>query len=150
MTVSQTPRVLATQMVTATDGWQASSGRLGDYALSRTTDGGVHWQQVSPTGIWDHLAGPAAFLDAIHAWAALVLDDAPAPSQTARSVVFRTDDGGATWHCGEPFVPGGGIEQIIFTDSLHGQMRVRQHGTTSAEVIAMFITDDAGTHWRMQ
>lgn len=138
-TVTSTPRMGPAQMVTATIGWATAVGRLNDFSIVRTTDGGGHWQSVTPPGIWDHLAGEAAFLGESNAWVILLLDDAPTPPTSARIVILATHDGGRSWQCGEPFVPGGIPKQLMFADSRHGSLVV--------EGVATFVTDDGGLHW---
>jgi len=127
------------QMVTATTGWATTVGRLNDFAIVRTTDSGDHWQPVTPPGIWDHLAGETAFLGESNAWLVLVLDDAPTPPASARVVILATGDGGQTWQCGDPFIPGGVPRQLTFSDARHGSLTV--------ERVATFATDDGGRHW---
>lgn len=143
-TVASTQRMGPAQMVSATVGWATATGKLNDYSIMRTTDGGVHWQSVSPSGIWDHLAASSAFFGEENAWIILVLDDAPTPPSVARFVALATHDGGQSWQCGEPFVPGTGVRQLTFTDQQHGSLLIAPGAGTSG---FYFGTDDSGIHW---
>ncbi|HEV2014015.1 MAG TPA: hypothetical protein VGR77_09070 [Candidatus Dormibacteraeota bacterium] len=67
----------------------------------RTTDGGVHWLNVSPPSIPGRTnKNDAFFLDATHAWVAETAGSAN--SCIDHVVTFRTADAGRTWQQGAP------------------------------------------------
>lgn len=146
-TVAIPPHLRSLKMVTATMGWATYRNRVGAFFALQTTDGGEHWNAVTPAGIWDVLAGPTSFLGDRSAWVLLSLDDLLPDQQNARKVILRTTDGGGTWQCGEPFVPGGTVGQMTFADTTHGGMLVSLGVSAGSERVALFGTDDGGMHW---
>jgi hypothetical protein len=81
--------VTSVHMFDATTGWATGIDRL-----LRTTDGGLHWQDVTPPGSGSQ--GVAAFpLSADDAWVVRALVDGG--SGASRSTVSHTADGGRTW-----------------------------------------------------
>jgi photosystem II stability/assembly factor-like uncharacterized protein len=95
--------VTAIHMVDAHTGW-AIGGLVtpGDHVLF-TTDGGNTWKDVTPpeeaaTG-GEQKAATGYFQDAQSAWVVFSYLSGTTPAQ---SVVWRTQDGGATWQASQP------------------------------------------------
>jgi photosystem II stability/assembly factor-like uncharacterized protein len=105
-------------MVSPSTGWG-----LGGGGIIRTTDGGVHWTDVTPPSN----AGPVYFLDATHAWL----------------FPYRTTDGGKTWQMGESIGSSAGSGGLLyFHDANHGWLwSVTNQGD------GLFATDDGGLRW---
>jgi photosystem II stability/assembly factor-like uncharacterized protein len=153
------------KMSTATTGW--ASGGL------RTTDGGAHWRDVSPSALRDDapnqlakaLAPPGYadfYLDANNAWEAR--NYASATSCYDHIATFATSDGGRTWRLSEPVAlnlkPGwGAYAQMFFVDPRKGWLWVRKGevaqggfwGMESAPLSEgdLYGTEDGGLHWRL-
>lgn len=109
-----------------------------------TTDGGVHWKNVTPTlsgqiarpddAALSPLAGGGALLsnDFISASAAVVFQ---APNH-----FFVTSDGGQTWQ--PSTAPGDSLLQYTFLDAQHGWAIAEEQGT-----IGTFATSNGGATW---
>jgi photosystem II stability/assembly factor-like uncharacterized protein len=131
------------QMVDTNTGWAVTDkGRI-----VQTTDGGVHWKDVSPH--YPSARGQqkvvADFLKFSNAWVA-ASDTAADGSTTV--VVFRTSDGGRTWQDTtiQQISP---IFQITFVDAQHGWMFSKQRDLAPAETVAILRTTDGGKTWAM-
>src|SRR5439155_22069404 len=72
-------------MLDASNGWA-----LTQQAVLRTTDGGVHWKDVTPPGHPLVPGGGASFLTASQAWVAIPQTNSPS------TLIFRTSTGGQT------------------------------------------------------
>lgn len=94
----------------------------------RTTDGGLHWRDVSPPMPANFAEGASAsyFLDANHAWVTMATGNASnlntAKQEATRLVIFGTSDGGHTWTQGAVAITGFINESagLDFIDALHG------------------------------
>jgi hypothetical protein len=128
----------------------------------RTTDGGSHWQDVSPPSVpnrsWPH---EEFFLDATHAWVVEVARSADACVD--HLVVFRTSDGGKNWEQGSPipYKTGQPDDEIFnlcycsllsFGDAQHGWLLVASPpppmppGNMNTPA-SLYATADGGLHW---
>jgi photosystem II stability/assembly factor-like uncharacterized protein len=121
---------------------------LADHALIATSDGGAHWEAITPPGFGEMAASRMFFLDAEHGWVVSV------PKGTFTSLtVFRTTDGGRSWERTEIPVPspldrldtGPGFDAptIGFSDLLYGWMAL---SNTAPQ--PLFVTSDGGATWR--
>jgi len=99
---SRVATLLTVRMASPTSGWAA-----GATGLLRTTDGGVHWQVVTPPALGRPLRRSptglvTAFLDETHAWVAVdnsvvsAVSGQSKPPTTLR--LFRTADQGRHWY----------------------------------------------------
>jgi photosystem II stability/assembly factor-like uncharacterized protein len=122
-------------MIDARTGWA-----LSEQAVLRTTDGGSHWQNISPprTRLTQHSI--ADFLSASMAWIATPQTNA------ATTQILRTADGGQTWQ--RTAIQAAFPRQISFLDSQHGWLLVSwQQPGGAAETISVLRTADAGKTW---
>jgi photosystem II stability/assembly factor-like uncharacterized protein len=146
-------------MIDRNNGW--ATGAL------RTTDGGAHWQDVSPPSLPNRQGdAPEFYLDSNHAWQGQTFAD--------RVVIFRTSNGGRTWQQGAP-VPVKAADppeinsQLYFMDDQHGWLQTGSSigPTASPSATAppgfgfdfrppdpaaqgLYRTVDGGLHWTLQ
>jgi photosystem II stability/assembly factor-like uncharacterized protein len=126
----------AVHLFDAMTGWASTNDRL-----LRTTDGGLHWQDVSPPG--SSPVGVAFPLSANDAWVVRPLVDAgPGASQ---STVFHTADGGQTWR--SITLPVFSVTQITFADSQHGWMLADLDTADGQQAADILRTTDGGQTW---
>jgi len=129
--------------INATTAWAAGSGTN---QIIRTTDGGAHWDNVTPTsaraGTWI-----TYFLDANNAWLASSLQ--PGSGSPDFSVeIYRTADGGRTWqHVGQAAADQGWPASIDFVDRTHGWLFMRLGGAAGSDGAAFYGTVDGGSSW---
>jgi photosystem II stability/assembly factor-like uncharacterized protein len=114
---------------------------LSEHAVLRTTDGGLHWNYVTPPHTVLTGESIAEFLTASLAWVAT-----PQANGTTAQVL-RTTDGGQTWQLST--VQASFLRQITFIDSQHGWI-LSGWGATGgpAEAVSVFRTSDGGKTWR--
>lgn len=127
-------------MFDATTGWAATYDR----AL-RTTDGGLHWRDVTPPApSGPSLPSLAVFpRSASEAWVARGLDaGGPGASESALS---HTTDGGQTWRL--VTLPVFAVAQITFADATHGWMLADVDTAHDEQGVDIFRTTDEGQTW---
>jgi photosystem II stability/assembly factor-like uncharacterized protein len=108
----------------------------------RTTDGGIHWKDVSPISSVSH--------ERVEGYVAYFLTAASAWIVTAYGDIFRTTDAGQTWQeTASVHAPNGNqVGQIIFINLQDGWMLFGGSDTSGqGEVIDIFRTNDGGIHW---
>jgi photosystem II stability/assembly factor-like uncharacterized protein len=138
------------KMIDGNIGW--ATGAL------RTTDGGAHWEDVSPPSLPNSQGDTAEFyLDSNHAW----------QGQTFAGyvVIFRTVDGGRTWQQGAAVPvkatnPPAINSQIYFIDDQRGWLQTGSSiiGTGSFQygpspdpaAQGLYRTVDGGLHWTLE
>ena len=127
--------LLSLHMIDASTGWI-----LTEKNVLHTTDGGVHWKDVTPSGITLAQSSIADFPTASIASVATPQPDG------ASTQVLHTTDGGQTWQRAIIQMPF--PRQISFIDPQHGWIlaAVRPLGG-AAEPVSVFRTSDGGKTW---
>ncbi len=114
-----------------------------DGLIHRTTDGGTHWRDVTPSALRDRPWSKISILDASHfdvntAYAAVNtfrLDD-------LRPHIYRTRDGGASWTEIVRGLPDGAIVNVVREDP-------KQRGLLYAGTErAVYVSFDDGDNWQ--
>jgi hypothetical protein len=132
------------------------------YGTMRTTDGGLHWRDVSPpTPANRTKGGYATFtLDINQSWVTMATGAAGQPSAT-NLVIFGTADGGQTWSQANVPISGAATEsaRLAFVDSRHGWL-ITDSGQTTFDKTntsmvsqpitrADYSTADGGLTWTL-
>lgn len=159
--------IVGSNFLSATTGWIALS-RSGTYApngscehgigtncdtaqtvIYRTDDGGAHWQrQVSLTTLPESPVWLHFFNRQVGVVAATVGPVAPSSAyHGARSILFRTVNGGKHWEK-LPLPEGYSIDtrSISFPDPTHGWLWFGG-GAAGSMSVEMYRTGDGGRHW---
>ena len=130
-------------MINASTGWAAGSGTN---RILRTTDGGAHWDDVTPksakAGTWITF-----FLDGSHAWlASSVQPGSGSPDFTV--AIYRTADGGKSWQAaGAAAVDQGWPTSLDFVDANHGWLFINEGAAAGSQGVALYGTVDGGMTW---
>jgi photosystem II stability/assembly factor-like uncharacterized protein len=137
---SRPVQLMAIHMIDATTGWA-----LSPHAVLRTSDGGIHWMNVTPRGM-TFAGGPGTpidFLTSRVGWVAITHEG------TRRATVIHTVDGGRTWQHASVALPGPlfQIQQIDFIDAHHGWLLTVGAVGTGHEEDDIFRSTDGGAHW---
>src|SRR5437588_12876576 len=126
------------RMIDATTGW-ALAGK----AVLQTSDGGMHWKDLTPPG---YPLTPDSVMDALtppQAWLAIP------QSNDAATRIFRTTDGGQSWQ--NTTIPNGQtgtrVAQITFVNAQDAWILANRGGAITAEVASIFRTTDGGKTW---
>jgi photosystem II stability/assembly factor-like uncharacterized protein len=127
--------LLSLHMIDTMTGWA-----LSEHAVLRTTDGGIHWKNVSPPNITLTRNSIAEFCTASMVWVAIP------QAQATSTQIFHTTDGGTTWQ--QTTIQAAFPRQFTFIDSQHGWLLAgwRQTGG-AAEAVSVFRTTDGGKSW---
>lgn len=125
--------LLSLHMFDATTGWAQT-----DQKILRTTDGGAHWQNVTPPGITLPLQPSQALiytaLDATTAWA------------SDGKTIYRTTDAGQTWQSATPPVEKS-INYLTFADGIYGWAVADVGYAAGHEGLNLWRTSDGGSSW---
>ena len=127
-------------MVDAETGWAVTVKGC----IVRTTDGGVHWQDLTPKypstlALSAQQRAVADFLTSSIAWVAVSDADA------ATTLLLRTADGGQTWQNAD--IPTATVTRITFITPQLGWMLAKFPISASAETIEIYHTPDGGKSW---
>ncbi len=134
--------IIALHMIDASTGWAFTHPNLyavGGYIL-RTTDGGLHWKNVSPpysSGQQYDDGETTVFLSPSIAWVV-----------TARHRVYHTTDGGQTWQERQlsPPADSNATAYVTFINAQDGWLLFNASLTTG-ESLSIFRTTDGGNTW---
>src|SRR6266581_7066393 len=126
-------------MLDAQTGWAVTDKNR----ILRTTDGGVHWKNVTPNFPTSKTRQSivADFLTASSAWIAVSGID------MATTVIFRTIDAGQTWQQATIQTSRGIVTQVNFVTSQDGWLLSKHPVSESAETLELFRTTDGGRTW---
>jgi photosystem II stability/assembly factor-like uncharacterized protein len=128
--------LISLHMIDPTTGWA-----LSEHAVLRTTDGGLHWKNVTPPSTLLTRESIADFLTASLAWVTTP------QANGATTQVLRTMDSGQTWQ--QSTVPAVYLKQMAFVDAQHGWILAGWgSGGGAAEAVVVFRTGDGGKTWR--
>ncbi len=123
-------------MTNATTGW-AQGPAVKAWRIWRTTDGGLHWQDVTPPSAPTAAREMATYyLNASVAW--VVAQDGTA--------IFRTTNGGQTWQktpLHERYLGG----QLTFINQQDGWLLISQGFAAGSEGVDLLRTTDGGASW---
>lgn len=142
-------RIFGMRLLTPTDGWVQLATRL-----LWTDDGGQTWTDISlPPEVQDETFS-AFFLDREHAWLSVTSPGSQGLESPSVTTVYRTSDGGETWHEGSfegPGVPVGGAPPLFagtvrFMDPLNGWFD-GAHVTGTMSLPRLYRTTDGGETW---
>lgn len=127
-------------MVDTQTGWAVT----GKGRIVQTTDGGVHWKDVTPKypatlPLAAQQSVVADFRNSSMAW--IAVSDADA----AKTLLFRTSDGGQTWQ--NTTIPTAVVTQITFVDSQHGWVLSKNPISAPAETVEIYSSTDGGKKW---
>src|SRR6266513_2859423 len=130
-------RVGAVAFVNPRVGWVVALLAAGDVTLLHTTDGGASWtRQLAVAGdvhpnymkFFDQRVGIFALLG-------------------VRPLLYRTDDGGATWITRPALREGASVISWSFVDSDHGWMLARDPNPPANAPTRLYGTQDGGLSW---
>ena len=136
-------------MMSATTGWATGflepRDLLGQTQILHTTDGGVHWKNVTPRSITllaqSNKASLQPSTDVSYVRTEQFISGSVAWVLVRETYeLFETTDGGQTWRQAAP--AGTLIRQFTFLDALHGWVLT----TVGADVV-VFHTSDGGATW---
>jgi photosystem II stability/assembly factor-like uncharacterized protein len=147
-------------MLNAQTGWAVTDTNR----ILRTSDGGVHWKNVTPNfpSSTTRQRIVAAFLTASSAWIAVSgigiagqgEDRARVQPSSARVdigsatvVIFRTIDAGQTWQQATLQTRGGIVTQVNFVTARDGWLLSKHPVSESSETLELFRTTDSGRTW---
>ena len=162
-TSDQFGAISSIHMLDAQTGWAMTDTNR----ILRTTDGGVHWKNVTPTYPTSVTGQNVAadFLTASSAWVALSgIDTTGQGDNRARKppssvwvgvsganattiVIFRTTDAGQTWQQTTIQASGGIVTQVNFVTAQDGWLMSKHPVSESTETLELFRTTDGGRTW---
>ena len=142
------------KMIDAIQGWALTRTNPSDGHVMVTRDGGASWSDVSPPEpVANNSGNPkrptAFFLDAQHAWVTYYPDTGTSYDP---ALVWRTEDGGATWYTGQPLTRGN-IEgsfapsYLYFIDDEQGWLLMVHGVAAGSQPVTLYHTQDGGQTW---
>lgn len=125
----------------------------GRFLLLRTDDAGAHWNRVPTDAVPSALDGDGAFAASGTALVTCGPHDAWfATGGAAISRVFRSTDGGRSWHVSATPVHSGnaaGIFSVACSDSRHAVVVGGNYAKPDTSVVVAAVTRDGGASWRV-
>lgn len=147
------------QMTSARDGWAvseatnpASPSVSPTLLVTRTSDGGHTWMDVTPADARSMLAASNAseLLDAVNGERSyFVVTESTAQSASAvnTTVLFATSDGGRTWAESAPLRTTSRVVSLSFADAGHGWLLMTEGAAMGRNPVRVYRTTDGGRHW---
>lgn len=125
----------------------------GHFLLLSTDDAGAHWTRVPTDAVPAALEGEAAFAASGTALVTCGPRDAWfATGGAAISRVFRTTDGGRSWHVSATPVHAGsaaaGAFSVACSDTRHAVVVGGNYAKPDTSVVVAALTSDGGASWR--
>jgi photosystem II stability/assembly factor-like uncharacterized protein len=123
--------------------------------LMRTTDGGMHWKNITPPLPRGEHVTAIFFLDTARGW--VLLSNIPSSeNEIPRLHLAFTKDSGSTWAIWPITIPRlnprsytlGGGGDIYFLDSLHGWMNLSVVSGAAVRLGILVETQDGGRTWK--
>ena len=153
LSAGQPANIVRLNMLDTTNGWAVGyPANDPSHYILRTADGGQTWVDVSPpvpSGTpW---AATAFFLDNDRAWVTFANSEAP-PLPAEPALVWRTQDGGQTWHAGQPLnlsdAEYSAPSDLVFVDHLRGWLLTHVGAGMNHDYVMLFTTGDGGQTWQ--
>ena len=149
------------QMTSASDGWATSYSGNPDnpsvsppLLLTRTSDDGQTWTDITPAGARPMLATSNAseVLDAVdgeRAYFAVTASAEEGISAVNTTVLFATGDGGRTWAESAPLRTASQVGLLSFADARHGWLLLTEGAAMGQNPVQVYRTSDGGRHWSL-
>lgn len=111
------------------------------FQLTESTDGGTTWRDITPPGPLDDAPFSASFADPLHGW--VVASDCAG----GRGELFRTSDGGASWHASLSDSSTCNAGAGIFPDLVEPQVGYLIHAEPTGSFTHLNRSSDGGATW---
>ncbi len=139
ITTEPTIPLISIRMLNTNNGWA-----LTRQSILLTTDGGLHWRDVSPANLSGIVGNQGvrdgAFFDASTAWVSLDTNDGAVQ-------ILRTSDDGQHW---ETTLLGNGIpDRAHFVNAQDGWIEIDRGAAMGSEEVDIYQTTNGGQTWNM-
>ena len=132
--------LIAIRMLNTNDGWALAAS-----SILKTTDGGVHWQDVTPANAGLNSSARGQFMNAQYAWIAI----GSAYQQEGSGIrVLRTTDGGTSWQqstINDAFVSI--VDVPHFLNANQGWLEVSSTPGAGSAKSDIWASNDGGQTW---
>jgi photosystem II stability/assembly factor-like uncharacterized protein len=145
--------ITAIHMVDGNSGWAIGGlGSMGDHVLF-TADGGSTWKDITPPepapSSGNNKSAIGYFQDARNAWVTYAYTGFIVPTP---AVVWRTQDGGATWQASHPLDLSGLSESfapsdLYFVGGQAGWLLVHVGAGMNHDYVSLYRSQDGGITW---
>jgi photosystem II stability/assembly factor-like uncharacterized protein len=135
---TQPKPLIAIRMLDTMHGWA-----LTDNSILKTANGGISWQDVTPTNVVIHQIFGGNFMNAQYAWVTTM-------DQKNLSVgILHTTNGGKSWQSStiSGFLDIGSLDMPHFLNTSDGWLEIFGHPGAGSRGSYLFHTTDGGQHW---